>query len=94
MVDEDWGLRANEIGMKNIWIPHLFYRHEMEGAEGGAPDRLKISANATRVHNLFFKLGFHPTPTDNELETIRLTHSEETLAWNINHNSFDWLYDI
>ena len=96
LVDEDWGLRANEIGMKNIWIPHLFYRHEMEGAEGGRSRSFKeISANATRVHNLFFKdWGFHPTPTDNELETIRLTHSEETLAWNINRNSFDWLYDI
>ena len=68
----------------------------MEDAEGGRSRSFKeIDANATRAHDLFFKdWGFHPTPTDKELETIKLMHSNETLAWSINRNSFDWLYDI
>ena len=91
-VDEDWGLRCLEKNIPNIWIPgieYIHYRGKFEG--GGTRSWGSITRDMQRVKDLFYqKWGFHPEPTDEELEFLREKHKNNLIPWSSYRRSWEW----
>jgi hypothetical protein len=91
LVDEDWGLRALQLGLFNIWIPQIEYIHTRIG--GGTRSWNQITKDQMRVHELFFnKWGFHSEGKKDEMEMIRTKYKNTNIPWSINKRSYEWEY--
>ena len=91
LVDEDWGLRALQLGLSNIWIPDIEYIHYRPG--GGTRSWDQISIDQERVHQLFFeKWGFHSGGRVEELAFIREKYRHTNIPWSIDRMSYEWDY--
>lgn len=91
LVDEDWGLRALQLGLNNIWIPGIEYNHYRP--YGGTRSWTQIKKSAERVHNLFFKKwGFHSEGRTNELDFIKDKYGNTNIPWSIDRRTYDWEY--
>ncbi len=94
LVDEDWGLRALEKQMPNIWLPSIQYLHVRKDVPGGG-DRAQeqITVDQARVLNLFkLKWGFDSIPSKDSLEEIKGNFGNTLIPWSINRRSYEWDY--
>ncbi|MBN1269163.1 MAG: hypothetical protein JXB04_06205 [Kiritimatiellae bacterium] len=94
LVDEDWGLRALQLNLPNIWIPHLRYLHHKGPFEGGGTrSGDEIGKEAGRVDEIFFrKWGFHSMPSDGELEDLCARYAGTLIPWSASRRSYEWDY--
>jgi len=96
LVEEDWGLRAMQIGLFNIWIPDIKYRHIRTmpwQQDGGARCSDMIGEYNKKMAELFYeKWHFHSPPTKDELETIKNEYGDTNIPWSIGERSYDWDY--
>jgi hypothetical protein len=91
LVDEDWGLRALQLGLNNVWIPDIEYVHYRPG--GGTRSGKQIAKDQKRVHKLFFeKWGFHLVEGVEELDFIKEKYKNTNIPWSIDRNSYEWDY--
>lgn len=91
LVDEDWGLRALQLGLNNIWITDIDYVHYRPG--GGTRSWNQIVKDQERVHKLFFeKWGFHSEGRVEELDFIKEKYKNTNIPWSIDRSSYDWDY--
>lgn len=92
LVDEDWGLRALQLELNNIWIPDIEYVH-WRMPHAGTRSWPTIVNHAERVHNLFFeKWGFHSEGRAEELDFIKKEYGNTNITWSIDKRSYDWEY--
>lgn len=91
LIDEDWGLRALQLGLNNVWIPAIEYVHYRPF--GGTRSGSAIAQQSKRVHKLFFeKWGFQPEGRIAELDFIRKEYRNTNIPWSIDKRSYDWDY--
>lgn len=92
LVDEDWGLRALQLGLNNVWIPDIEYIHYRPG--GGTRSSKQIAEDVARVGKLFFeKWGFlDPLGKVEERDYIKETYKNTNIPWSIDRRSYDWDY--
>jgi hypothetical protein len=95
-VDEDWGLRALQLNLPNIWIPDICYFHFRGNQRpGGTRSLYDIGKNRERVDALFYaKWGFCSDPTDMEIVEIREKYADTLIPWSSYRNSYEWDYEI
>ncbi len=95
-VDEDWGLRAMQLNLPNIWIPDICYFHyrgEIKG--GGTRSNGTIVLENKRVEKLFFdKWGFQTTPSPQEISMIQNKYKDTLIPWSSYRKSYEWDYVI
>lgn len=92
LVDEDWGLRALQLGLNNIWIPDIDYVH-CRPDHGGTRSWDDIVADKERVHKLFSKKwDFNYPSTIEELDFIKEKYKNTNIVWSFDKNSYDWEY--
>lgn len=91
LVDEDWGLRALQLGFNNVWIPDVAYIHNRPG--GGNRSWNQIVKDQERVHKLFFeKWGFHSEGRAEELDFIKKKYKNTDIPWSIDRRTYEWDY--
>ncbi|GAI52407.1 unnamed protein product, partial [marine sediment metagenome] len=91
LVDEDWGLRALELGLHNVWVPDIEYIHYR--LRGGSRSSEQIAEYSERVHKLFFeKWGFDSEGRVEELDFIKEKYKNTNIPWSIDRKSYDWDY--
>lgn len=91
LIDEDWGLRALQLGLNNIWIPDIEYIH-CRGPSGGTRAWPTIAKHQERVHKLFReKWGFLGEEAG-ELDFIRKEYKNTNIPWSIDRRSYEWDY--
>lgn len=91
LVDEDWGLRALQLGLNNVWIPDIEYVHNRPG--GGNRSWHQIVKDQERVHQLFFeKWGFHAEGRAEELDFIKKKYQGSNIPWSLDRRSYEWDY--
>jgi hypothetical protein len=95
-VDEDWGLRALQLNLPNIWIPQIRYFHYRGfGRPGSTRSSRDIFSHRKRVDILFKnKWGFDSEPSRIEIEEIKVKYSNSLIPWSSYRNSYDWDYNI
>lgn len=95
-VDEDWGLRALELNLPNIWIPNISYFHFRGNGRPGSTRSLDdISSHVTRVDALFkAKWGFGSSPSPTEIKHIQYKYAQTMIPWSSYRNTYDWDYEI
>lgn len=95
-VDEDWGLRALQLNIPNIWIPDIIYFHYRgENRGGGTRSNDSIISENVRVGKLFYnKWGFNTVPSPEELVIIRNKYRDTLIPWSSYRKSFEWDYQI
>lgn len=92
LVDEDWGLRALQLGLNNVWIPDIEYVH-YRMASGSNRASNQIARERDRVINLFLeKWGFHLGVSAEELVFIKKKYKNTNIPWSIDRRSYDWDY--
>jgi hypothetical protein len=91
LIEEDWGLRALQLCLNNIWIPDIAYSHYRPG--GGSRASPLIAREGERIQKLFFeKWGFHPGRGGEELKTVREKYKNTYIPWSIDRRSYEWEY--
>ena len=91
LVDEDWGLRALQLGLNNVWIPDIEYVHYRPG--GGTRSWNQVIKDQERVHRLFYeKWGFHSKARVEELDFIKDKYKNTNIPWSMDRRSYDWDY--
>jgi hypothetical protein len=91
LVDEDWGLRALQLGLNNIWIPDIEYIHYRPG--GGTRSGVRIAKDQNRVGKLFYeKWGFNSEGRAEEMKYIKEEFKNTNIPWSIDRRSFEWDY--
>jgi hypothetical protein len=91
LVDEDWGLRALQLGLNNVWIPDIEYVHFRPS--GGTRAGKQIAKEQGRLHKLFFeKWGFHLGASAEEIVFIKKKYKNTNIPWSIDRRSYEWDY--
>ncbi|MBI2860214.1 MAG: hypothetical protein HYX91_01750 [Chloroflexi bacterium] len=91
LVDEDWGLRALQLGLNNVWLPDIEYVHRRPG--GGTRSWEQIDHDKSRVSRLFFeKWGFHSEGRAEELDTVKKRFGNTNITWSMDRRSYEWDY--
>jgi hypothetical protein len=97
LVDEDWGLRALQLNLPNLWIPDIEYFHDRgdKFQGGGTRSWSQITGDALRVHQLFKdKWGFNENPTQEDIQFVREKYKDTLIPWSSYRRSYDWDYKI
>lgn len=91
LVDVDWGLRALQLGLNNVWIPDIEYTHYRPYGRTRAGNH--IARAQERIHKLFFdKWGFHSTSRADEIDFVKKKYKNTNILWSIGKRSYDWDY--
>jgi len=90
LLDEDWGLRALEEGLFNMWIPTMGYVH---GERGRTRSSDIIYEHRERVHNLFKeKWGYPVDIEESHLDYVESEYAGTNIPWSIGRKSYEWNY--
>jgi len=92
LVDVDWGLRALQLGLNNVWLPDIEYVH-CRMASGTNRASNQIARERDRLINLFLeKWGFHPQGRVEEVDFVKRKYKNTNILWSIDRRSYDWDY--
>lgn len=92
LVDEDWGLRAMQRNIPNVWVTAPRYYHNRLNSEGGGTrSGEQIQRDAQRVHQRFReKWGFGSDPSDDELAGILNRFRDTLIPWSAGRRTYEW----
>jgi len=94
LIDEDWGLRALQKYMINIWMPNVRYQHHR--ASGITRASSMISLLGKSVNKQFEdKWGFSPSMDRKQtVEIVQGIYGGTNILWSVGRKSYEWEYVI
>lgn len=96
LTDEDWGLRALQQGLWNVWIPDIKYLHIKTYPwqhDGSARSSHEIGQFKYGVEDKFFdKWHFHQPVQKEDLDVVKREYSGTNIPWSIDRYSYGWSY--
>lgn len=91
LIDEDWGLRALQQNLFNVWIPNIKYIHcrQKTGTRAGH----QIRRYRKQVNKLFLeKWGFPPLVRKETHKIVKKLYPSTNILWSCGKKSFEWEY--
>lgn len=89
LTDEDWGLRALQENLYNIWIPDIEYWHHRIRSQS----QMISESRKEFAHEQFRqKWGFSAPPESGDIEYVQEQYPETNIPWSIGRKTYEWDY--